>query len=98
MRRVGKGFSEVDTPLFDGMLVPQQAQDVEDAAEDEDAVNEVSAKPTSLSPTPATPPSPTPATPPPPPQPEHIPSPPQAETTQPSPLPQPQPSSLLKYQ
>nr|GEV93828.1 hypothetical protein [Tanacetum cinerariifolium] len=75
------------TPLFDGMLVPQQAQDVEDAAEDEDAVNEVSVRPTPLSPTPATPPSPTPATPPPPPQPEHIPSPPQAKTTQPSPLP-----------
>nr|GEW80136.1 hypothetical protein [Tanacetum cinerariifolium] len=40
MRRVGKGFSGVDTPLFDGMLVPQQAQDVEDAAEDEDDVTE----------------------------------------------------------
>nr|GEW79299.1 hypothetical protein [Tanacetum cinerariifolium] len=25
MRRVGKGFSRVDTPLFEGMLVPQQA-------------------------------------------------------------------------
>nr|GEV33411.1 zf-CCHC domain-containing protein/DUF4219 domain-containing protein/UBN2 domain-containing protein [Tanacetum cinerariifolium] len=32
--------SGVDNPLFDGMLVPQQAQDVEDAAEDEDDVNE----------------------------------------------------------
>nr|GEV82959.1 hypothetical protein [Tanacetum cinerariifolium] len=42
MRRVGKGFSGVDTPLFADMLVPQQAQDVEDAAEDEDVVNEVS--------------------------------------------------------
>nr|GEU76665.1 putative nucleotidyltransferase, ribonuclease H [Tanacetum cinerariifolium] len=40
IRRVGKGFSGVDTPLFDGMLVLQQAQDVEDVAEDEDAVNE----------------------------------------------------------
>nr|GEY21436.1 uncharacterized mitochondrial protein AtMg00810-like [Tanacetum cinerariifolium] len=30
----------VDTPLFDGMFVPQQAQDVEVAAEDEDAANE----------------------------------------------------------
>nr|GFD13970.1 hypothetical protein [Tanacetum cinerariifolium] len=70
-RRVGKGFSGVDTPLFDGMLVPQQAQDVEDATEDEDAVNEVSSEPT--------PPSPTPATIlPPPPQQEHIPLPPQA--------------------
>nr|GEV53607.1 hypothetical protein [Tanacetum cinerariifolium] len=27
MRRVGKGFSRVDTPLFEGMLVPQQAAD-----------------------------------------------------------------------
>nr|GEX88241.1 hypothetical protein [Tanacetum cinerariifolium] len=40
MRRVGKGFSGVDTPLFASMLVPQQAQDVEDAAKDEDDVNE----------------------------------------------------------
>nr|GEY44955.1 hypothetical protein [Tanacetum cinerariifolium] len=40
MRRIGKGFSRVDTPLFDGMLVPQQAQDVEDTAEDEDANHE----------------------------------------------------------
>nr|GEU34282.1 hypothetical protein [Tanacetum cinerariifolium] len=39
-RRVRKGFSGVDTPLFADMLVPQQAQDVEDAAEDEDNVNE----------------------------------------------------------
>nr|GEV54054.1 RNA-directed DNA polymerase, eukaryota [Tanacetum cinerariifolium] len=27
MRRVGKGFSGVDTPLFEGMLVPQQVHD-----------------------------------------------------------------------
>nr|GEY84863.1 hypothetical protein [Tanacetum cinerariifolium] len=40
MRRVGKGFSGVDTPFFAGMLVPQQAQDVEDATEDEYDVNE----------------------------------------------------------
>nr|GEU62193.1 hypothetical protein [Tanacetum cinerariifolium] len=39
MRRIGKGFSRVDTPLFDGMLVPQQAQDVEDAIEDEKDAN-----------------------------------------------------------
>nr|GEW54853.1 uncharacterized mitochondrial protein AtMg00810-like [Tanacetum cinerariifolium] len=83
MKRVGKGLSGVYTPLFDGMLVPQQAQDVEDA-KDEDDVNEVSAEPT--------PPSPTPVTPPPPPQQEHIPSPPQAATAQPSPPPQQQPS------
>nr|GFA18000.1 hypothetical protein [Tanacetum cinerariifolium] len=83
MRRVEKGFSGVDTSLFDGMLVPQQAQDVEDATEDEDVINEVFAEPT--------PPSPTPATPPPP-QPEHISSPPHVETAQPSPPTQPQPS------
>nr|GEY97345.1 hypothetical protein [Tanacetum cinerariifolium] len=45
MRRVGKGFSEVDTPLFKGMLVPQQVpNDVADA----------DVKPTPPSPTPAT--------------------------------------------
>nr|GEX20725.1 putative ribonuclease H-like domain-containing protein [Tanacetum cinerariifolium] len=47
-----------DTPLFDGMLVPQQAQDVEDVADDDDTVNEVYAEPTPPLPTPATPPSP----------------------------------------
>nr|GEU89975.1 hypothetical protein [Tanacetum cinerariifolium] len=40
IRRIGKGFSGVDTPLFDGMLVPQQAQDVEDAIADENDYNE----------------------------------------------------------
>nr|GEU89396.1 hypothetical protein [Tanacetum cinerariifolium] len=40
IRRIGKGFSGVDTPFFDCMLVPQQVQNVEDAAEDEDANNE----------------------------------------------------------
>nr|GFC19453.1 hypothetical protein [Tanacetum cinerariifolium] len=93
MRRIRKGFSRVDTPLFDGMLVPQQDQDVEDAAEDEDDVNEVSYEPTPPSPTPATPPPPSQQeyTPPLPPQQEYIPSPPQDETTQPSSLPQQQP-------
>nr|GEY42156.1 putative ribonuclease H-like domain-containing protein [Tanacetum cinerariifolium] len=81
IRRIGKGLSRVDTPLFDGMLVQQQVQDVEDAAEDEDDDNEVSVEPTSLLPTPATsPPSPTQ---------EHIPSPPQAQTAQPSSPPPP---------
>nr|GEW89948.1 ribonuclease H-like domain-containing protein [Tanacetum cinerariifolium] len=88
MRRVGKGFSGVDTPLFVGMLVPQQAQDVKAAAEDEDAVNEVFDEPTS--------PSPTPTTQPPPPQQEHIPSPPQAATAQSSPPPQQPPSHDAK--
>nr|GEV45902.1 hypothetical protein [Tanacetum cinerariifolium] len=82
MRRIGKGFSGVDTPLFDCMLVQQQVQDVEDATEDDD--NEVSAKPT--------PHSPTPATPPPSPTQEHISSPPQAQTAQPSSTPPQQPS------
>nr|GEW75763.1 hypothetical protein [Tanacetum cinerariifolium] len=68
MRRISKGLSGVNTPLFDGMLVQQQLQAVEDAAKDEDDDNEVSAEPT--------PPSPTPATPPPSPTQEHIPSPP----------------------
>nr|GEY88030.1 ribonuclease H-like domain-containing protein [Tanacetum cinerariifolium] len=76
MRRVGKGFSRVDTLLFDGMLVPQQVQDdVADAAEDVDAANDISTEPT--------PPSPTPATTPPPQQ-ELIPSPSQVEYTPPS--------------
>nr|GEX24144.1 hypothetical protein [Tanacetum cinerariifolium] len=30
MRRVGKGFSRVDMPLFEGMIVAQQADDVAD--------------------------------------------------------------------
>nr|GEU52305.1 hypothetical protein [Tanacetum cinerariifolium] len=81
-RRVRKGFSGVDTPLFAGILVPQQAQKVEDAAEDEDDVNEVFDEPT--------PPSPTPVTPPPPQQ-EHIPSPPLADATPSSPPPPQQP-------
>nr|GEV70142.1 hypothetical protein [Tanacetum cinerariifolium] len=84
MRRIGKGFLGVNTLLFDGMLVQQQVQDVEDAAEDEDDDNEVSAKPTPLLPTP-NPPPPSPTQ-------EHIPSPPQAESAQPSSPPPPQPS------
>nr|GEZ89806.1 hypothetical protein [Tanacetum cinerariifolium] len=58
IRRVGKSFSGVDTPLFYGMLGPQQAQDVEDAVEDEYDVNEVSDEPTPPLPTPVTPPPP----------------------------------------
>nr|GEU69711.1 xylulose kinase-1 [Tanacetum cinerariifolium] len=49
IRRVGKGFSEVDTPLFEGMLVPQQAAN--DVADDV-VVTDV-AEPTPPSPTPA---------------------------------------------
>nr|GEX75814.1 putative ribonuclease H-like domain-containing protein [Tanacetum cinerariifolium] len=84
MRRIGKVFSGVDTPLFDGMLVPQQVQDVKDAVDDEDNDHEVSADPT--------PPLPTPATPSPSHTQEHIPSPPQAQPAPPSSLPPPQPS------
>nr|GEV82076.1 hypothetical protein [Tanacetum cinerariifolium] len=52
MRRVGKGFFRVDTPLFEGMLVPQQVQvGIDAGAEDEDVV-----EPTS--PTPGTTPTP----------------------------------------
>nr|GEU88621.1 putative ribonuclease H-like domain-containing protein [Tanacetum cinerariifolium] len=59
MRRVGKGFSGVDTLLFDGMLVPHQVHDdVVAAAEDEDAANEISAEPNPPSPTHATTPPP----------------------------------------
>nr|GFA13507.1 hypothetical protein [Tanacetum cinerariifolium] len=75
MRRFGKGFSGVDTPLFDAMLVQQQVHDdVAEVEEDED--DEVYAAPT--------PPSPTPTTTPPPPQQEPIPSSTQAQSAQPS--------------
>nr|GEV83212.1 hypothetical protein [Tanacetum cinerariifolium] len=68
IRRVSKGFSGMDTTLFDGMLVPQQVQDdVSAAIEDEDIV----AEPTS--PTPVTTP---------PPQQELIPSPSQDKIAQ----------------
>nr|GEV99389.1 hypothetical protein [Tanacetum cinerariifolium] len=39
MRRVGKGFSRVDTPLFEGMLMPQQVNDYIDV--DDDVVDDV---------------------------------------------------------
>nr|GEV85102.1 hypothetical protein [Tanacetum cinerariifolium] len=66
MRRVGKGFSGVDTPLFQGMLVPQQGADdvanvaVDDLADDvDDVIIEDAAEPTLPLPTPTiTPPSP----------------------------------------
>nr|GEW43424.1 ribonuclease H-like domain-containing protein [Tanacetum cinerariifolium] len=50
--RIGKGFSGVETPLFDTMLVKPQVQDAAKVEEDED--DEVSAAPTPPSPTPAT--------------------------------------------
>nr|GFC30484.1 hypothetical protein [Tanacetum cinerariifolium] len=52
MRRIGKVFLGVETPLFDTMLVQPQVQDVAEVEEDED--DEVSAAPTQPSPTPAT--------------------------------------------
>nr|GEW07927.1 hypothetical protein [Tanacetum cinerariifolium] len=88
MRRVSKGFFRVDTPLFEGMLVPQQVHD--DVADDvagvvADVVAEDAVEPT--------PPSPTPATTPPPPQQEVASTPPssphQSPIAQPS-LPPPQ--------
>nr|GEV08685.1 hypothetical protein [Tanacetum cinerariifolium] len=73
MRRVGKGFSRVDTPLFEGMLVPQQVPD--DVADNViDVVIHADAEPTSPLPTPATTP---------PPQQELISSPPQVASTPP---------------
>nr|GFC18155.1 hypothetical protein [Tanacetum cinerariifolium] len=66
MRRIGKGFSRVETPLFDTMLVQPQVQDAAEVDEDED--DELSIAPT--------PPSPTHAPTSPPPQQEPIPSPP----------------------
>nr|GEW00709.1 hypothetical protein [Tanacetum cinerariifolium] len=52
MRRVGKGFSRVDTPLFEGMLVPQQVQvDIYAAAEDEDVAEPTPPTPATTPPT-----------------------------------------------
>nr|GEU69704.1 retrovirus-related Pol polyprotein from transposon TNT 1-94 [Tanacetum cinerariifolium] len=73
MRRIGKGFSRVETPLFDTMLIQPNVQDVAKVEEDADA-NEESAAPTPTSSTPATTPSPPPQKP--------IPSPPQAQPAQ----------------
>nr|GEU63139.1 putative ribonuclease H-like domain-containing protein [Tanacetum cinerariifolium] len=73
MRRIGKGFSGVETPLFDAMLVPQQVQDVVAEVKEDEDENEVLAAP--FSPTPATTSSL---------QQEHIPSPPHAQSAQPS--------------
>nr|GEX07135.1 hypothetical protein [Tanacetum cinerariifolium] len=58
MRRVGKGFSGVDTPLFEAMLVPQQVNDdvADDFADDVADVVADAAEPTPPSPT-TTPPA-----------------------------------------
>nr|GFC68097.1 hypothetical protein [Tanacetum cinerariifolium] len=62
MRRVGKGFSGVETPLFESMLavrdvaeeveakVPAQGDDVQEHAAEEVATNVVPPTPTSPSP------------------------------------------------
>nr|GEY87572.1 hypothetical protein [Tanacetum cinerariifolium] len=39
MRRVGKGFSRVETPLFEGMLVEQEVDEERDADENVEEVN-----------------------------------------------------------
>nr|GFD60818.1 hypothetical protein [Tanacetum cinerariifolium] len=41
MRRVGKGFSRVDTPLFEGMIVAQQDDDIADEGAASVAVDDV---------------------------------------------------------
>nr|GEW88510.1 hypothetical protein [Tanacetum cinerariifolium] len=94
MRRVGKGFSRVEMPLFKGMLVSQQAaDDVVAIVADDVAVNDVPT--TDVEPTP---PSPTPTTTPPPPQElpstsRVVPTPPPSPIAPPSlPPQQPQPS------
>nr|GEV75336.1 hypothetical protein [Tanacetum cinerariifolium] len=72
MRRVGKGFSEVETPLFEGVLVEQQVVEKGDADRNDEEVNagdaakrDVSAAHEEVPNAPAEPsiPSPTPPTP-----------------------------------
>nr|GEU93526.1 putative ribonuclease H-like domain-containing protein [Tanacetum cinerariifolium] len=61
MRRVGKGFSGVETPLFEGMIMAQQADDVPDdvvAGVDVDDVLAADVEPSPPSPTPTTQPPP----------------------------------------
>nr|GEX70113.1 xylulose kinase-1 [Tanacetum cinerariifolium] len=57
--QVGKGFSEVETPLFEGMIVPQQADDVADevvvGVDVDNVVAEDVVEPTLPSPTPQPP-------------------------------------------
>nr|GEX47824.1 hypothetical protein [Tanacetum cinerariifolium] len=94
MRRVGNGFSGVDTPLFEGMIVAQQADDVADkgaAGVDVNVVPAADDEPSIPSPTPnAQPPPPSqelPSTS------QVLPTPPPSPIAQPpSPQQQPQPS------
>nr|GEW28963.1 hypothetical protein [Tanacetum cinerariifolium] len=95
MRRVGKGFSRVNTPLFEGMLVQQKAaDDVDDVVIDNVLANDVAdvvaddvvyaaSKPTLPSPTPAITPPPS----------QELPS-----TSQVSPTPPPSPHQSLQQQ
>nr|GFA67198.1 hypothetical protein [Tanacetum cinerariifolium] len=78
MRRIGKGISGVETPLFDTMLVQPQVQDATEVEEDED--DEVFAASTQPSPKPVTTSSPPPQ--------EPITSPSQAQPALPSSPPQ----------
>nr|GFA13560.1 hypothetical protein [Tanacetum cinerariifolium] len=64
MRRVGKGFSGVETPLFQGMIVAHQANDVADEGAIGVAIDNVHAAATTAEPSI---PSPTPTPQPPPP-------------------------------
>nr|GFA65129.1 hypothetical protein [Tanacetum cinerariifolium] len=68
MRRIGKGFSGIETPLFDTILVQPLVHDDAEVEEDEDD-NEVPASPSPPSPIHESSPSP----------PDHIPSPPQEQ-------------------
>nr|GEW93563.1 xylulose kinase-1 [Tanacetum cinerariifolium] len=113
MRRVGKGFSGVETPLFEGMLVEQQVDEEGDADENVEEVNagdtaegDVSAAHGEVPTVVAEPSIPSPTPPTPPPQPTHdIPStshvqqtPPQSPQVQPpSPQPQPQPQQAVEF-
>nr|GEV33924.1 uncharacterized mitochondrial protein AtMg00810-like [Tanacetum cinerariifolium] len=88
MRRVEKGFFRVETPLFEDMIVAQQADDVTDEVVNVDDVPAADAEPTLLSPTSTT-------QPPPPPQElpftsQVAPTPPSSPITQPSSPPQKQ--------
>nr|GEY15790.1 hypothetical protein [Tanacetum cinerariifolium] len=84
MKRIGKGFPRVETPLFDTMLVQPQVQDAAKVEEDEDN-NKVPVAPS--------PPSPAHASSSPPQK--HIPSPPLAQPTPPSSPPQQQPTQTV---
>nr|GEZ18515.1 hypothetical protein [Tanacetum cinerariifolium] len=113
MRRVGKGFFGVETPLFEGMLVEQEIEEegdtdehVEEVTAGDDAHGDDSAAHGEVPTVTQKPsiPSPTPPTPPPQP-PQDVPStsqvhqtPPQSPQVQPSsPQPQPQPQQATKF-